>query len=99
LNGKLYICYDIVVYRVRNKIGDNNMNKIGDNNMNKIGDKHLNKIVSILKNNFGGLTITDIVNKTNLSRSAVRTALANLEGGNKVSIKKIGMAKVYTLKR
>lgn len=67
--------------------------------MNNIGDKHLNKIVSVLKNNPEGLTITEIVNKTNLSRSTVRTALANLEGGNRVSIKKIGMAKVYTLKR
>ena len=69
--------------------------------MNNIGYKHLNKIVSILKSkiNSGGLTITDIVNKTNLSRSAVRTALANLDGGNKVSIKKIGMAKVYSLRR
>jgi DNA-binding IclR family transcriptional regulator len=67
--------------------------------MNNIGDKHLNKIVSVLKNNPEGLTITEIVNKTNLSRSTVRTALANLEGGNRVSIKKIGMAKAYTLKR
>jgi DNA-binding Lrp family transcriptional regulator len=67
--------------------------------MNKIGDNILNKIVSILRNNSRGLTITEIVNKTNLSRSTVRTALANLEGGNRVSIKKIGMAKVYTLKR
>ena len=65
--------------------------------MNNIGDKHLNKIVSVLKNNSEGLTITDIVDKTNLGRSIVRTALANLEGGNKVSIKKIGMAKVYSL--
>jgi len=67
--------------------------------MNKIGDKALNKIVSILKNNSDGLTITEIVDKTNLSRSAVRTALANLDGGNKVSIKKIGMAKVYLIKK
>lgn len=67
--------------------------------MNKIGDKHLNKIVSVLKNNSDGLTITDIVDKTNLSRSAVRTALANLEGRYSVSIKKIGMAKVYSLRR
>ena len=91
MNGKLYIRYDIVVYR----IGD----KIGDDDMNKIGDKALNKIVSILKNNSGGLTITEIVNKTNLGRSAVRTTLAQLDGGNKVSIKKIGMAKVYSFKK
>ena len=66
--------------------------------MNNIGDKYLNKIVSVLKNNSDGLIIAEIVDKTNLSRSAVRTALAQLDGGDKVSIKKIGMAKVYSLK-
>ncbi len=67
--------------------------------MNKIGDNDLDKITYILKNNSEGLTITDIVDKTNLSRSAIRTALSKLEGGNRVSIKKIGMAKVYTLNK
>ena len=82
-----------------NKIGDNDMNKIGDNDMNKIGDKVLEKIVFILKNNSEGLTITNIVNKTHLNRSEVRIVLARLEGAEKVSIKKIGIAKVYTLKK
>lgn len=63
--------------------------------MNKIGDKALDKIVSILKNNSDGLTITEIVETANLNKSSVRTALAKLEGANKVSIRKIGMAKVY----
>ena len=67
--------------------------------MINIGKKALDKIVSILKNASGGLTITEIVDKTNLSRSAVRTALSKLEGGCKVSIKQIGMAKVYSLKK
>jgi len=31
------------------------------------------------------------------SRSAVRTALAKLDGAGKVSIKKVGMAKIYSL--
>jgi len=44
-----------------------------------------------------GLSITDIVKLTNLSRSAVRTNLARLEGANKVKARKIGMAKVYIL--
>ena len=67
--------------------------------MNNIGDKALDKIVFILKNASGGLTITEIVDKTNLSRSVVRIALAQLDGGDKVSIKKIGMAKVYSFKK
>jgi hypothetical protein len=67
--------------------------------MNKIDDKDLDKIISLLKTNSDGLTITNIVDKANLSRSAVRILLANLDGGSKVSIKKIGMAKVYTLNK
>jgi len=55
------------------------------------------EIVRTLKNS-RDLTITDIVNKTRLSRSAIRTALAKLDGGEKVLVKKIGMAKVYSLK-
>jgi DNA-binding transcriptional ArsR family regulator len=55
------------------------------------------KVSSILEEE-DGLTITDLVNKTKLSRSAIRTALAILEGAKKVSIRKIGMAKVYSLK-
>ena len=68
------------------------------NNMISIDDKVRNKIISILKNNSYGLTITEIVGKTNLSRSAVRTVLAKFEGGNKVLVRKIGMAKVYSIK-
>ena len=67
--------------------------------MLKIGDNIvIMRVVHSLRSNSQGFTITDIVSKTKLSRSAVRTALAKLEGGNKVSIKKIGMAKVYSLK-
>jgi predicted transcriptional regulator len=44
-----------------------------------------------------GLSITEIVELTNLSRSAVRTNLARLEGAGKVQARKIGMAKVYIL--
>ena len=64
--------------------------------MNKKGDKTANKVVSTLKKD-GGMTITDIVKKTKLNRSAVRTALAKLDGARRVRIKKIGMAKVYSL--
>jgi len=44
-----------------------------------------------------GLSITEIVMLTSLSRSAVRTYLARLEGAGKVTARKIGMAKVYIL--
>ena len=56
------------------------------------------EILKMLKRFGEGLTITELVNKTNLNRSAIRTVLAKLDGADKVSIKKIGMAKVYSLK-
>ena len=55
------------------------------------------EILKMLKRFGEGLTITELVNKTNLNRSAIRTVLAKLDGADKVSIKKIGMAKVYSL--
>ena len=64
--------------------------------MIKKRDKIVEKVHSALKN-FDGLTITEIVKKTKLNRSAVRTALAKLDGAEKVDIRKIGMAKVYLI--
>lgn len=56
------------------------------------------KIIQVLKQNpRKGLTITELVLLSKLSRSALRTALAKLEGAKKVSIRKVGMAKVYSL--
>lgn len=55
------------------------------------------KVKKLLKRNSLGLTITDLVSKSRLSRSTIRNALAKLEGANSVSIRKIGMAKIYTL--
>ena len=54
-------------------------------------------IVSILKEKKEGLSITDLVKFSKSSRSAVRTAIAKLEGANKIYFKNIGMAKVYFL--
>ena len=54
-------------------------------------------ILRILEENKLGKTITEIVNESNLSRSSIRTALARLEGAGRLNIRKIGMAKVYTL--
>ena len=57
------------------------------------------RIVKILKNKKNvGLSITELVYISQLSRSAVRTMLAKLEGAGKVSFRKVGMAKLYYLK-
>ena len=55
------------------------------------------KIVRILGSNNRGISITELVKLSGLSRSAVRIILARLEGGKKVSIRKVGMAKLYYL--
>jgi predicted transcriptional regulator len=56
------------------------------------------KIISeLMHDKIIGFSITDIVRLTKLSRSAVRTSLARLEGANKVISRKIGLAKVYIL--
>ena len=71
-----------------------------NNNINIIEqDIALKKIVSLLSKSLNGLTITEIVQKTGLSRSAIRTSLAKLEGAGRVLVRKIGMAKVYSLQK
>ena len=56
-------------------------------------------IVDVLKeDNNGGLSITDLVKISKLSRSAIRIILAKLEGAEKLKSRRIGMAKVYSLK-
>lgn len=57
------------------------------------------KIIKLLDKNPMGLTITDIVGMSKFSRSTVRTILARLEGARKVIIKRVGMAKLYSLKK
>ena len=57
------------------------------------------KIKLILKKSDNGLTITDLVKRSRLSRSTVIKFLAKMEGANKISFIKIGMAKVYSLNK
>ncbi|MDH3353168.1 MAG: hypothetical protein OEL87_01855 [Nanoarchaeota archaeon] len=57
------------------------------------------KIFQILKGSGEGRTITELTEISQLSRSAVRTALARLEGAKKISFRSIGMAKVYFSKK
>ncbi|MCK4650162.1 winged helix-turn-helix transcriptional regulator [Candidatus Pacearchaeota archaeon] len=53
------------------------------------------KILRILRSPGEGRTITELTEISQLSRSAVRTALAKLEGAKKIIFRPIGMAKVY----
>lgn len=53
------------------------------------------KIISCLRRSNGGCSITEIVKKTKISRSAVRIVLAKLDGAGKVFLKNVGIAKVY----
>lgn len=74
------------------------MNKMGNKVLHKREDNAVDKIDFVLKNS-NLLTITEIVDKTKLSRSAIRIALAKLDGAKKVSVRNIGMAKVYSLNK
>lgn len=55
------------------------------------------KVVDVLKKNKEGMTITELVKSSDLSRSTVRVALARLEGKEDISFRNIGMAKVYII--
>jgi predicted transcriptional regulator len=67
--------------------------------VNKMRDEIVDKTIRILeKNKVKGLTITELVKISKLSRHKVLTALAKLEGGNEVFIRKVGMAKIYILR-
>ena len=54
------------------------------------------KILQVLRNSGEGRTITELTEISQLSRSAVRTALARLEGAKEITFRTIGMAKVYS---
>lgn len=74
------------------------VNKMSDKIKHKKRGNVVDEVYSSLKNS-DGLTITEIVKTTKLNRSSVRTALAKLDGAEKVIVRKIGMAKVYYLKK
>ena len=80
------------------KLADNTINKIGAKIKHKKRDKIVEKLHSALKSS-DGLTITELVKKTKLNRSSIRTALAKLDGAERVIIRKIGMAKIYSLNK
>jgi len=57
-----------------------------------------NKILECLKLNLSGLTITDLERESGLKRCEIRIAIAFLLGAEKITERKIGMAKLYILK-
>ena len=66
----------------------------------KMDDKNMKKIIEILeKESTSGLTITEMVKNSKLSRHIVLKTLAQLEGAVKVAIRKAGMAKIYSLRK
>ncbi len=56
------------------------------------------KIIKLLKENKPGLTIADISRVLKITRNTIAISLARLEGADKIKIRKVGMAKIYSLK-
>jgi predicted transcriptional regulator len=58
-------------------------------------EKYRDKIITELKNNKAGYTISELSKKLKLSRQTISNCFAFLEGAEKVNIRKAGMAKIY----
>ena len=58
-------------------------------------EKYRNRIIAELQKNKAGYTISELSKKLNLSRQTIANCFAFLEGGEKVNIRKAGMAKIY----
>ena len=58
-------------------------------------EKSREKIISELKKNPTGYTISELSKKLGLSRQTVANCFAFLEGAENVEIRKVGMAKIY----
>lgn len=53
------------------------------------------KIISELKKNPAGFTVSELSKKIKLSRQTIANSFAFLEGAKKVKIRQVGMAKIY----
>ncbi len=53
------------------------------------------KIISELKKNQAGYTISELAKKLKVARQTIANCFAFLEGAQKVNIRKAGMAKIY----
>lgn len=58
-------------------------------------DENREKIIKELKKNQNGYTISELAKKMKLSRQTIANCFAFLEGAEKVTIRKVGMAKIY----
>jgi len=58
-------------------------------------DENREKVIKELKKNPNGYTISELAKKLNLSRQTIANCFAFLEGAEKVTIRKAGMAKIY----
>ena len=56
------------------------------------------KIIELLKKNNSGLTIAEISKLLKIARNTASIHLAKLEGAKQITIRKVGMAKIYSLK-
>ncbi len=61
-------------------------------------EKYNKELLYLLKKSKLGITITELVDRSSISRTSVRIALAYLLGANRVAFRQIGMAKVYYIK-
>ncbi|MBD3249151.1 hypothetical protein GF336_03840 [Candidatus Woesearchaeota archaeon] len=62
-----------------------------------MSDAWKNRVIDILKENTNGLTISELKDLAGTTRHTVSIALAELKGEGKISIRKIGMAKLHYL--
>jgi Mn-dependent DtxR family transcriptional regulator len=60
-----------------------------------ISNDYKEKIISLLKQDYSGLTIADIAGKIGTTRHTVSIVLAELRGANLIEIRQIGMAKLH----
>jgi len=59
---------------------------------------HYEKIIDLLSENNSSLTMAEISRLLKISRNTVAVSLSRLEGAERVVIRKVGMAKLYSLK-
>lgn len=60
-------------------------------------EKEEKRVLSIIGGSDRGSTITEIVTLSEMPRSVIRILLARLEGAERISFRKVGMAKIYVV--